>query len=153
MFPFTVIKSTDTEALHGIRIQVWQSLTPEELPDTDIAIPTRLGAATLEIFELLGYTQAKFDALAEDSLERHRIILAVQFRTAAIIVPTLPQQTRESILNQAHDEQHAVIDWELKEQKLNEDAINWLGDLVPEDSVLGGGSAAVFATFEVPTHI
>ena len=153
MFPFTVIADTDTEALHGIRIQVWQTLTEEELPDTDIAIPTRLGAATLEIFELLGYTQAKFDALPSDSLTRHKIILAVQYRTAAIILPTLPQQTRESILNQAHDEQHAVIDWETKEQKLNEDAISWLGDLVPEDSVLGGGSAAVFATFEVPTHI
>ena len=150
MFPFTVIADTDTQALHGIRIQVWQSLTEEELPDSDILIPTRLGAATLEIFELLGYNQAKFDSLAPDSLIRHRIILAVQYRTAAIIVPTLPQQTRESILNQAHDEQHAVIDWEAKEQKLNEDAISWLGDLVPEGSVLGGGSAAVFSTFEMP---
>lgn len=152
MFPFTVIANTDTEALHGIRIQVWESLTEEELPNADITNPVRLGAATLEIFELLGYDQATFDALATNSLIRHKIILAVQYRTAALLVPTLPQQIRESVLG-AHDEQHATIDWEKKEQKLNESAVNWIADLAPKGATLGGGSAAVFSTFEVPTHI
>ena len=150
MFPFIVIANTDTETLHEIRIQVWQELTEDELPDTDIAIPSRLGAATLEVFDLIKYDQAKFDALASNSVLRHRIILAVIFRTAAIIVPTLPQQTRESILNQAHDEQHAVVDWEEKVKILNDKAITHLDDLVPPGSKLGDGGGPLFSTFDIP---
>ena len=146
-YPFIVISPDDTDALHEIRVQVWQELTDDELPDADIAMESRLGAATVEVLDLIDYDETKYNAAT--AAIKFRIRLSIIFRTAAILVPTLPQQTRESILNQAHDEQFAVIDWEEKVKMLNDTHIKHIDDLIPPGHVPGSGGGPLFSTFEV----
>ena len=89
-------------------------ITAEDLPDSTIRELAFLRRAELAVYDKTDVdNDAAFDAIT-DTAKRDRFRIAVIYRTAALLVPALPEVVREGWLNQQR--QFAQIDWQ---QKIN----------------------------------
>ena len=110
-------------------------VTREDLSDSTIRELAFLRKAELAVYEKTSQTEAQYDtASASDPALRDRFRIAVMYRTAALLVPALPDIVRESF--QSELRQYVQMDWE---QKINffisqsDDAIE---EDIPEGAVI-----------------
>ena len=74
-------------------------LTPQDLSDRQILNPF-LRTAEFETYDILGLTEAEYDSrAARDPQFEEKTRLSVLYRTAALMVPAIPDIVRQSVLN------------------------------------------------------
>jgi len=122
-------------------------LTSEDLPDATIQEAAFLRRAELAVYEKTGLTDQTYDAIS-DPLKQERLRIAVLYRTAALLVPALPEIVRESFLGEL--QQFAQIDWEQKIAFFNSQADDAIEQDTPvQTSSIGSvGSSYTRFTFE-----
>lgn len=99
--------------LNQIRNILRIGITAEDLPDSSIRELAFLRNAELAVYEKTGKPEGTYDteSLVNPAL-RDRFRIAVMYRTAALLVPSLPDIVRESFLGEL--QQYAQIDWQEK---------------------------------------
>ena len=110
-------ESAKTEALEQIRNILRIGITAEDLPDSTIEERVFLRRAELAVFAQTKTSEADYDALPsnpENDAKRERFQIAAMYRTAALLVPALPDIVREQF--QSELRQYVQMDWE---QKIN----------------------------------
>ena len=105
--------------LEQIRNILRIGLTQDDLPDATIEELVFLRRAELTTYEKTGKTEAQYDSetamnTAAAQALRDRFRISVMYRTAALLVPALPDIVRESF--QSELRQYVQMDWE---QKIN----------------------------------
>lgn len=86
----------DTADLQDIRQLVLNELTSKDLPDDVINRDIYLGIAERDIFARANITSSQYDAL--DAEQQTKIKTAVKYKTAVLILPSLPQLLRETVI-------------------------------------------------------
>ena len=109
--------TTDNADIAGFMTQIRNILrigvTAEDLPDATIRELAFLRKAELAVYEQTGRTDATYDAAAQsDSALQDRFRIAVMYRTAALLLPALPDIVRESF--QSELRQYVQIDFDTK---------------------------------------
>ena len=98
------------EYLDEIRKLIWVNLTEQDVPDSVILQNVYLGLADSEVLNSLGLTTAQYNTkVASDEAFQRRSRIAVAYRTAAYLLPAVPQLLREEI--QQEYKQFAQVDW------------------------------------------
>ena len=98
------------EYLDEIRTLIWTNLTEENVSNTIIRRQVYLGLAEIEVLDSLGLTSAQYNTkAASDEAFQRRARIAVAYRTAAYLLPAVPQLLREEI--QQEYKQFAQVDW------------------------------------------
>ena len=112
----TTVTSTDNADIAGFMEQIRNILrigvTEEDLPDSTIRELAFLRRAELAVYERTGNTDATYDAAASNTALRDRFRIAVMYRTAALLLPALPDIVRESL--QSELRQYVQIDFDTK---------------------------------------
>ena len=120
--------------LSDIRDQVAVGLTTQDLPDSVIEKNVFLRAAELEVIQRI--TAAQYDAKLAIQSSRERITIAIQKRTAALIIPALPQIVENSALQERV--RFLEVDWQARIELLQQEADDIIKPDVPEDTAVGG---------------
>ena len=111
LYPWVQVSGTRNTLISDIRDLVLIGLDSSDLPDDTIIKNVFFRASELTIIERLGLTmEAYTEKLATDPGFRERVQIAVERRTAAAIIPALPQVVEEAILNQRW--RYLEIDWQ-----------------------------------------
>ena len=115
----TIITGTENIALQPFLQQIRDILrigvTAEDLPDETISDLVFLRKAELDVYDRTGISEATYDTrAAADTALRDRFRISTMYRTAALLVPALPDIVRESF--QSELRQYVQMDWE---QKIN----------------------------------
>ena len=111
LYPWVQVSGTRNTIISDIRDLVLIGLDSSDLPDDTITKNIFFRASELTIIERLGLTtEAYTEKLATDPAFRERVQIAVERRTAAAIIPALPQVVEEAILNQRW--RYLEIDWQ-----------------------------------------
>ena len=104
-----------TDAMNQVRNILRIGVTAEDLPDNTILEPAFVRRAELAVYAQTDIANdAAFDELAADDPKRERLKIATLYRTAALLVPALPDIVREQF--QSELRQYVQMDWE---QKIN----------------------------------
>ena len=128
-----------TDAMNQIRNILRIGIEQEDLPDSTILEEVFVRRAELAVYAQTNTTESQFNALAADDPKRERLRIATLYRTAALLVPALPDIVREQF--QSELRQYVQMDWE---KKINffisqaDDAIQ--PDLPPSAQVSSVGS-------------
>ena len=134
------------EALNQIRNLIWTNLTQESLPDSVISQDSYLGLAELEILNSLELTSATYDTkAAADSAFARRARIAVIYRTAAYLLPAVPQLLRESI--QQENQQFAEVDWKERQTFFLTQSNESIKDDLPEKSTVLGKAGLSYTKY------
>ena len=103
-------------------------MTAEDLPDATIQELAFLRKAELTVYNQTKKTESEFDTESSTDTElRDRFRIATMYRTAALLVPSLPQIVREEYLSELRA--YSEIDWQ---ERINF-FISEAGDAVAED--------------------
>lgn len=127
-----LVSDTLENFIDDIRSLVWISLTKEDLPDNIILKPVYLRSAELDIAQQIG---SGYDQQLLNADNREKIAIAVQMKTAAKIIPALPQITEDQVLRERYE--YAEINWQEKINLLNKDADDFINPITPDPSVAG----------------
>lgn len=122
-------------------------LTPEDLSDFQIQQSAFLGKAELDTYAALNTTPAAYAAkAASEPLYEQRVRTAVLYRTAALLVPSLPEILENTLRSERI--RYAELDWQ---QRINY-FLKVANDAIAEDTtsadVAGGVVIATLATRE-----
>ena len=120
--------------LSDIRDQVAVGLTTQDLPDSVIEKNVFLRAAELEVIQRI--TAAQYDAKLAIQSSRERITIAIQKRTAALIIPALPQIVENSALQERV--RFLEIDWQARIELLQQEADDIIKPDIPDATAVGG---------------
>ena len=140
--PGATVVSTDNASISGFMEQIRNLLrigiTSEDLPDSTIREYAFLRAAELATYEKTQKTEAAFDTESlTDTALRDRFRISTMYRTAALLVPALPDIVREEFLSELR--QYVQMDWEQKINFYNTQA----DDVVKDDIPAGAGVSSV----------
>ena len=114
--------------IEQVRKLIWTSLTATDLPDAVIRENVYLGLAEIETLKSLGLTTAQYNTKADaDAAFALRARISTVYRTAAYLLPAVPQLLREEI--ESEYQQFAQVD--LKEKQTF--FLNAAGDSIKED--------------------
>ena len=137
-YPWVRVTSSRSTLISNIRDLIQVGLSSDDLPDDIVLRTSFFGAAETHILNRLGLTTAAYtEKLATDPAFRQRITVAVERRTAAFLIPSLPQVVEESILNQRW--RYLEVDWQEKISlllRLSDEAI--VDDLVSVQGAVYG---------------
>ena len=128
-----LVSNTLEEFVDDIRSLVWISLTKSDLPDSIILKPVYLRSAELDIAQLIG---SGYDQQLQNATNREKIAIAVQMKTAAKIIPALPQIIEEQVLRERYE--FATVDWQERVNLLEKNVTDSINPITPDPSV--GGS-------------
>ena len=140
--PGATVLSTDNANIAGFIEQIRNilriGLTQADLPDSTIRENAFLRKAELAVYEKTTKTEAAFDTeSATDIALRDRFRIATMYRTAALLVPALPDIVREQFQSELN--QYVQMDWEQKIAFFIKQADDAVEEDIPEDQVSSVG--------------
>ena len=137
--PWQLVFNTRNSLINNIRDLVQIGLSNETLPDNIILKSVYFRSSELDIIDRIGLTQEAYNAkLLSDADFRERVTIAIEKRSAAKIIPALPQIIEERVLNV--EIRYAEIDWQERINLLIAES----DDEIKQD--LPGAAGAIFGT-------